>query len=226
MYKSEIEYASLRAVWKFNQMLPQLPVPATEPFAFLVKQLVPFGINSRSITIETPSYNLADVSFIIELINPRIRLKITYEEIEILSDNVEEEDVLNILKIMSIVFECLEKLDPETKKGLGETKVSLHLTFFDEKVEDYLFERISDKIQQATPEAIIFVLKDDATIDKFSTRITIANSSAFENALFLELSYQTQISSVEEPMAFFESLRTHYQNVFSLLDIELVEASN
>lgn len=225
MYKSEIEYASLRAIWKFNQMLPQLPVPATEPFAFLVKQLAPFGIDSRSITIETPSYNLSDVSFTIELINPRIRLKITYEEIEILSDNVEEEDVLNILKIMSIVFESLEKLDPETKKGIGDAKISLHLTFLDEKVEDYLSERISDKIQQATPEAIIFVLKDDATIDEFSIRITVAKSTAFENALFLELGYQTQKLSIENPMAFFESVKTHYQDVFSRLDIKLIEAS-
>lgn len=227
MYKSEIEYASLRATWKFNQMLHQLPTPSTEAFALLVKQLVPFGITSRSISIETPSYNLADVSFIIELVNPKIRLKITYEEIELLSDNVQAEDVLNILKIMNIAFESLEKLDSETKNGVGETKINLHLTFLDEKVEDYLSERVSDKLSQskATPEAIVFVLKDEATMDKFSTRITVAKSNAFENALFLELGYSTQVLSVENPMAFFESLKTHYQGVFSLLDIELVEIS-
>ncbi len=225
MYKSEIEYASLRAAWKFKQMLPQLPVPATEAFTFLVKHLVPFGITSRSVTIETPSYNLADVSFIIDLINPRVRLKITYEEIEILSDNVQAEDILNILKIMSIAFEALEKLDSETKNGVGETRISIHSTFLEEKIEDYLSERISDKISQsqATPEAIVFVLKDEANIDKFTTRITIAKSNAFENTLFLDIGYQTQILLVENPMTFFESLKTHYQDVFSLLDIELVE---
>ncbi len=227
MYKSEIEYASLRATWKFNQMLPQLPTPSSEAFAFLVKELVPFGITSRSISIETPSYNLADVSFIIELINPRIRLKITYEEVELISDNVQEEDVLNILKIMDIAFKSLEKIDSETKKGVGETRLNLHLTFLDKKIEDYLSERVSDKISQsqATPEAIIFVLKDEAAVDKFITRITVAKSNAFENTLFLELYYQTQVLLAENPMAFFEDLKSHYQSVYSLLDVEIVEAT-
>ncbi len=227
MYKSEIEYASLRATWKFNQMLPQLPTPSSEAFALLVKELVPFGITSRSISIETPSYNLADVSFIIELVNPRIRLKITYEEVEVISDNVQEEDVLNILKIMNIAFKALEKIDSGTKNGVGDTRINLHLNFIDEKIENYLSERISDKLPQslATPEAIVFVLEDEATIDKFSTRITVAKSNAFENSLFLELGYQTKVLSVENPMAFFEDLRNHYQDVFSLLDIEIVEAS-
>jgi hypothetical protein len=230
MNKCEIENVNIRAGWKFNQMLTEIFSVGTEPFAYLVKQLKPFGITSRSITIENPSYNLGDVSFIVDLVNPRVRVTVNYDDVEFVSNDVQAEDVLNILKIMSVVFESLEKLDTDIKDGIGQSKITFHLSLKDKNVEEYLSERVSTKLDRdkTIPEAIVFVVKGDEISEKFLTRAVVAKSESYANALFLELSYQIHVSpenfKVEKPMEFFDSLKAHYESVFALLDIEVIES--
>jgi len=132
MYNCEIEFANLNINWRFPYMASQLPSPSTEAFDVLVKGLRPFEITARSINLESPTSNLDDVAITINLLKPQINLRIAYSGIEIEARDVEEEEVEQILQILNLTFQSLEKIDSEFKNGNGNVKVSFHLRFINE----------------------------------------------------------------------------------------------
>jgi hypothetical protein len=228
MYNCEIEYANLNLNWKFPFMISQLPVPATESFNFLIKGLRPFGITPRALTLEAPSSNLDDVVLSLILLNHKFVVRLTYSGIEAEGKDIYADEVLQILQILAVVFNSLEKIDSEIKRGIGVVRLSLHLSFLEKIVDDYLSERISAKInrESATPEAVIFSLEFDELTRVIPTKITLAKSLAVENGLFLEINYQSGENEDElrekEPMAFFQMLSEHYQSLLAFLELNVI----
>lgn len=229
MYNCEIEFANLNINWRFPYMISQLPAPSTEAFDILIKGLRPFEINARSINLESPSSNLDDVAITINLLKPRINLRIAYSGIEIDARDVEEEEVEQILQILNLTFQSLEKIDSEFKSGNGNVKVSLHLKLLEKNISEYISERVLIKISDLDikSEAIVFSLDFDEVTKQYLTKITIAESLAVKNGLFLDINYQSRNSvedvENEEPIEFFQKLAEHYPTIFSLLDLNPID---
>jgi len=230
MYNCEIEFANLNINWRFPYMISQLPAPSTEAFDILIKGLRPFEINARSINLESPSSNLDDVAITINLLKPKINLRIAYSGIEIDARDVEEEEVEQILQILDSTFQSLEKINSEFKSGNGNVKVSLHIKLSDKNISEYISERVSVKINSldVKSEATVFSLNADEITKQYPTKITIAESLAVKNGLFLDINYQSKKSvehiENEEPIEFFQKLAKHYQTIFSVLDLNPIDA--
>ncbi len=214
-------------------MASQLPAPGSEAFGVLVKGLRPFEITARSINLESPSSNLDDVAITINLLNPRVTLRIAYSGIDIDVRDVEDEEVDQILQILNVTFQSLEKIDPEFKDGNGTVKISLHTKLIDKNASEYIFEKVSVKLNNLNikPEATVFSLNFDEITKQYPTKVTIAESLAVKNGLFLEISYQSKNSAKEgetrEPIEFFQQLGEHYQTIFSLLELNpIVQEEN
>ena len=228
MYNCEAEFANLNINWQFPFMISQLPAPSTEAFDFLIRGLRPFGISARSVSIEGPTTNMDDVSIEIKLLNYQLNLSITYSGFEIAARDVDKEDAIQILQILPIVFKSLEKIDSEVTKGVGNTKISLHLRLFEKIVDEYISDRISAKInnQNVIPEALVFSLDIDEITEHFPTKVTIAKSLVVDNGLFLEINYQSGTSAqefqVNEPMKFFQQITEHYETILDLLELNLI----
>ena len=228
MVKAEIENAVFVASWAFARMVSQVPSPGTEPFADLVKGLRPFGLTPRSVSVQTPTFNLDDVSVGIELLNPRVSIQLKYSGVEMTAHNVLQEDIVNILQIMTVVFESLKKLDLDVVEGTGVGRIIIDLSLKDSKIEDFLSEKISPEFAgtELSPQALAFIVKTDEFTEKFPTRITLAKSASYENALYLDINYQVTSQRngfyIESPMQFFESLKNHYESLFLLLNLEIV----
>lgn len=225
MYNCEIEFANLSIGWRFSSIASQLPAPGSEAFGVLVKGLRPFEITARSINLESPSSNLDDVAITINLLKPRLILRIAYSGIDIDVRDVEDEEVEQILQILNLTFQSLEKIDSEFKDGNGTIKISLHTKLIDKNVSEYISEKVSVKLNnlEIKPEATVFPLNFDEITKQYSTKVTIAESLAVKNGLFLEINYQSKNSAndgeVEEPIEFFQKLGEHYQSIFSLLEL-------
>ena len=210
-------------------MASQLPAPGSEAFGVLVKGLRPFEITARSINLESPSSNLDDVAITINLLKPRIILRIAYSGIDIDVRDVEDEEVEQILQILNVTFQSLEKVDAQSKDGDGNVKLSFHLKLTDKNVSKYISEKISVKLNDLSvkPEATVFSVDFDELTKKYSTNITIAESLVVKNGLFLEINYQSKNSKNAEPMGFFQKLGEHYQTIFSLLELNpIIEEEN
>jgi len=225
MYNCEIEFANLSIGWRFSSMPSQLPGPGSEAFGMLVKGLRSFEITARSINLESPTSNLDDVAITINLLKPRITLRIGYSGIDIDVRDVEDEEVEQILQILNLTFQSLEKIDPEFKDGNGTVKISLHTKLIDKNVSEYISEKISVKLNnlEIKPEATVFSLNFDEITKQYPTKVTIAESLAIKNGLFLEISYQSKnsanINRIEEPIDFFQAFGEHYQSILSLLEL-------
>lgn len=214
-------------------MASQLPAPGSEAFSMLVKGLKPFEITARSINLESPTSNLDDVAITVNLLKPRINLRISYSGIDIDARDVEDDEVEQILQILNLTFQSLEKISSEFKDGNGSVKISLHIKLTDKNVSEYIFEKVSIKLNDSTskPEATVFALVFDELTKQYPTKITLAESLAVKNGLFLEINYQSKnsMSEVEsrEPIEFFQKLGEHYQTIFSLLELNpVVEEEN
>lgn len=227
MYNCEIEFANLILNWRFPYMVPALPAPFTESFGSLVKGLGPFGLTARSINLESQGTNLDDAAIAISLLG-KVNVRLTYSGVDVDARDLYSEDVPKILQILQVVFDTLAKIDPETKKGAGTIKASLHLKFLEGIVDDYISELVSANInhQHVKPEAAVFSIDFDEITKQFPTKITIAKSVAFENGLFLEIAYQIGKASEEfeekEPVELLEQLSEHYRIILSTLDLNLV----
>jgi hypothetical protein len=233
MYNCEIEFANLSVGWRFSSMASQLPAPGSEAFGVLVKGLKPFEITARSINLESPSSNLDEVAITINLLKPRINLRIAYSGIDIEARDVEDEEIEQILQILNLTFQSLEKIDSEFKDGNGIVKISLHTKLIDKNVSEYISEKVSIKLNNSyiKPEATVFSLNFDDITKQYSTKITIAESLAVKNGLFLEINYQSKNSvedaEIGEPIDFFQKLGEHYLTIFSLLELNpIVEEEN
>ena len=210
-------------------MASQLPAPGSEAFGVLVKGLKPFEITARSINLESPSSNLDDVAITINLLKPRINLRIAYSGIDIDVRDVEDDEVEQILRVLNVTFQSLEKIGSEFKDGNGNVKLSFHLRLTDKNVSEYISEKVSVKLNDLTvkPEATVFSINFDELTKKYPTKITIAESLVIKNGLFLEVNYQSKSSKSEEPIEFFQKLGEHYQTIFSLLELNpIVEEEN
>ena len=233
MIKSTIEYASATANWAFNQIIPQLPGPGTDAFAFLIKELRPFNLSPRQITLEAPNTTLGDVALTFILLDRRLSLRLTYGGLEINAQDItSEEDVTNILKIINVTFEALSKIDSEVTNGIATTRLGLHINLQEKIVSDYFAERVSASLanQNLATEAIVFLLQTDEFTKAVQTRLTVAKSVAYENALFIDINYQTESSPEsfysKNPSVFFEQLSTNYQNILSILELEIINEDN
>jgi hypothetical protein len=233
MYNCEIEFANLSIGWRFSSMASQLPAPGSEAFGVLVKGLRPFEITARSINLESPSSNLDDVAITINLLKPRITLRIAYSGIDIDVRDVEDEEVEQILQILNLTFQSLGKIDPEFMDGSGIVKISLHTKLIDKNVSEYISEKVSVNLNNSDvkPEATVFSLNFDELTKQYPTKVTIAESLAVKNGLFLEINYQSGNSvegtKISEPMEFFQQLGNHYQTILSLLELNpVIEEEN
>jgi hypothetical protein len=233
MYNCEIEFANLNVGWEFSSMASQLPAPGSEAFGMLVKGLRPFEIKARSINLESPSSNLDDVAITINLLKPRVNLRIAYSGIDIEARDVEDEEVEQIVQILNLTFQSLEKIDSEFKVGNGTVKISLHIKLIDKNISEYISEKVLIKLNDlnAKPEATVFSLNFDEITKQYPTKLTIAESLAVKNGLFLEINYQSKSSAedseIGEPIEFFQNLGEHYQTIFSLLELNpIVEEEN
>ena len=214
-------------------MASQLPAPGSEAFSMLVKGLRPFEITARSINLESPSSNLDDVAITITLLKPRINLRIAYSGIDIEARDVEDEEVEQILQILNLTFQSLDKIDSEFKDGHGSVKISLHIKLIDKNISEYISEKVSIKLNDLAvkSEAMVFSLDFDELTKQYPTKVTIAESLAVKNGLFLEINYQSKNSAkdveIGEPIEFFQKLGEHYQGIFSLLELNpIVEEEN
>lgn len=210
-------------------MVSQLPLPSSEAFDFLLKGLRPLGLTARSINLESPSNNLDDVALVLNLLDyNKFTLRITYSGIEAEGRDIYSENVLQILQILDIVFQSLEKIDSEVKKGTGIVRLSLHLNLLEKTVNDYISERVSAKLndENIKPEAVVFTLEFDEFSRTFPTKITLAKSLAVEEGLFLDINYQSgkddQDLQSKNPMEFFEMMADHYKYLLSFLDLNVI----
>lgn len=229
MYNCEIEFANLGIGWRYMSVASQLPAPGNEAFGVLVKGLRPFEITARSINLESPSSNLDDVAIAINLLKPRVTMRIGYSGFDIDVSDVDDDEVDQILQIVELTFQSLEKIDPEFKDGNGNVKLSFHLKLTDKNVSEYISERVSVKLDNliVKSEATVFAIDFDELTKQFPTKITIAESLVVKNGLFLEINYQNRSSKSEDPMGFFQKLGEHYRTIFSLLELnQILEEEN
>lgn len=233
MYNCEIEIANLSVNWKFPFIVSQLPTPTTDAFSYLVRKLQPFGLIARNVNLESNGSNLDDVALVINLLNYKLLVRLTYSGIDVEGRNIEPEEVIPILEILGIVFDSLKKIEPEVNQGNGVVKISLHLSLQEGTGSQYIAERVSAKFDpySADPDAIVFNYVFDEVSKLFPTKITIAKSLAFPEGLFLEISYSTDGEELEykesaPPEEFFQLLSEHYKKLLSSLGLNIVTEGN
>lgn len=228
MYDCEIEIANLSLNWRFPNIVSSLPSPNNEAFDFLIKGLQPLGLTARSVSLESPTTNLDDVALVINLLNYKFTLRITYSGVEADGRDIYPDEVFPIVQSIKVVFDSLETLHSEVKKGIGVVRISLHMGFLEKNVNEYIAERVSAKInnQNMIPEAVVFNLDFDEFTKLFPTKITLAKSLAVKNGLFLDINYQSgkneEELALKEPAEFLQMLTEHYQSLLSYLNLNLI----
>jgi hypothetical protein len=171
---------------------------------------------------------LDDVAVVINLLNYKFTVRLTYSGIDAEGRSIEADEAIQILQILQVIFDSLEKIDAEIKNGSGIARLSLHLKLLEKSVIDYISERVSVKLnnQNVEPEAVVFPLDFDEITKRLPTKVTIAKSVAVENGLFLEIGYQSgeaeQDSQAKEPIDFFQMLSEHYKSLLSFLELNVI----
>jgi hypothetical protein len=213
--------------WKFANMPSQIPAPGNAAFAKLVKELAPHGLTPRSVTIETPSYNLGDLTLELSLLDDVVKVRVTYEGVEVIAHDPSAEDAVRILSILQGVFDSLETIDPElAKQGSGGVKINFHLGLQGADVDEYWSENVSAALfGRETPlEMAAWKLDMEDLSDTLFGQVAVAKSIAYKNAMYLELNYGVAPKSAIEPRTLFENVANHYQKVFAMLRLELTES--
>lgn len=228
MYDVEVEIGNVSLNWKFPFMISQLPsLNNKETFDYLIKSLRPLGLTARSINLESPNNNLDDVAMVINLLNHKFTVRITFSGFEAEGRDIYVDEALQILNILGVIFNTLEQIDPEIKKGFGVVRIGLHLSFLEGNFEDYISEIVSTKIngENITPEAVLIPLVFDKFTKDYPTKVMLAKSLAIENGLFLDINYQSgkdeQELKVDEPIELLEMMAEHYQTLFSRLNLNV-----
>jgi hypothetical protein len=222
-----VKYAGLNIKWKFAGMPPQIPSPGNAAFAKLVKELAPYGLTPRSVTIETPSHNLGDAALEMSLLNDVAKVRVTYEGVEVSAYDLQSGETMEILNVLKAVFSSLETIDVDlAKEGDGGVKISFHLGLQGADVDDYWSENISAILfgQKIPLDMAAWKLNMEEFSGALLGQAAVAKSIVYKNALYVELNYVVAQKNAIEPGAVFESVANHYQKIFSMLRLELTES--
>ncbi len=225
MSEYRIEYTSLSSEWKTTSILSELPVPGSRGFVTLVERLQPFGLTAQGISLQTPTNNLSDVRLDLALLDPRVTISIGYSHITLTTGEIYEGDVNSILQILQSVFGAMAVIDPKIEEGKGSTRVSLQLSLLDEQVEDFLarYAKKQEGDVTITPDAAAFVVNCDEVSRQARTRIVLAMSLHYANAIFCEITWEYESGTVGKPIEFLNQLADSGLSVLSVFDLHHFE---
>jgi hypothetical protein len=126
-FQYSIKESSAIYRWTFNHMLPGLPVPGTNHFFELLKQLGKYRIAPADVSVEAPSQRLSDVALTILLFNQRVTIKVTYAYVELTVNRLFADDSPLLLDIGQAIFRVLGLIDSIDLSGHVSVIVRAHL---------------------------------------------------------------------------------------------------
>lgn len=220
LYK--VERSSLSYRFTFNRVLVMLPGPGSPAFSVLSRSLVPHGFSATGVTIETPSQRLSDVSVSISLLNDRVLLKLCYGWIELFTGDLLTEDIESLVAILVAVFAGLQEMDSDTGRGRTRVISTAHLRLSPSDANSFFGDHLGQKTQPALiPDAFAYKIKTGEAVtgveEILDSRIVIARSALYSNALFVEFSIEYTGSS--NPSVAAEVVRNAYYRALEWLEL-------
>lgn len=189
MRKFKIEQASINVQWHYDRLAPGLPLPGTEAFGLLCKRLAPFGLNANFISIDAPSNKLVDAVLTVVLLDGRLVIKFRVTSFEVIIDDFLDNDEQNLIDICVALFEAMKRIDSDTNCGSAKIRMMYHLrldTGENDRMMRDLFAGTSENAN-LVPEVGIFKLAIDSDTVLRESRVAIAKSLVFAEAVFVDL---------------------------------------
>ena len=192
MREFRAEQTSVSATWKFEKMLPSLPVPNTPAFSILRRDLMPYGLAPSGITIETPTNRLGDVGMGISLLNNRLALRISYSDFELVMNSVGSDDGPKIAAVADVLLEAFRVLDPDNHLNLLSTKINAHLNLGQWNTGDFLGERLTPVrgAMDFIPQGFAYSVTFDVGSYKRTARVAVTESALIPNSIYIEILFE------------------------------------
>jgi len=214
-----VEKSSLTYRGTFRNMLTSLPVPGTSAFATLCRGLQPYDLTPTGIVVEAPSSRLADVTVGILLLKRIVELRLSYGEFTLNVQELYEEDIASLVNIMEIMFNALRETDVDADQGQVKVSSSAHLRLMQGEAREFIEDHLHGGNSGASlvPDAFAYNLKLDGRPDVKESRIVVAKSLIFPNALFVDFSieYVAPVGLPQIP----RRIRNDYQQALELLGL-------
>lgn len=220
MREFEIEQVSLNVKWNYERIIPSLPVIGTEAFGVLCKRLAPFGLLASRILADAPTNKLGDALMTIILLEGRLGIKFSVSFFEIIVDELFEDDEQNVIAIADIIFEALKKIDLDVENGKPNINLRYHLKLSPNENAKILSEHLilSGINPNLSPEMAIYQVNLEENTILQNSRVAIAKSIAYENAIFLDI--HLDYSKIENTMKFAEDVQKDVTKVFEMFGLK------
>ncbi len=220
MREFEIEQVSLNVKWNYERIIPSLPVTGTEAFGILCKGLAPFGLLASRILADAPTNKLGDALMTIILLEGRLGIKFSISSFEIIVDELYEDDEQNVIDIADIIFEALKKIDSDVENGKPNINLRYHLKLSPNENTKILSEHLSlsGNNPNLSPEMAIYQINLEENTILQNSRVAIAKSVAYENAIFLDI--HLDYSEIKNTLEFARNVQKDVTEIFSLFGLK------
>jgi hypothetical protein len=221
MIEATIEKASITYRWTFERILWVLPGPGTPIFAALSKALHPYGIPPSAIVLEAPTSKLDDVILGISLSDPRATLRLSYGWFELDVNDLYDEDIPALIKIVELVFAALSEADEDVHRGRATFHHYAHISLSAPDPEAFLAEHLplSRSVSGLIPDALAYKPTLSGRVDIQEMRAVITKSLAFNNAVFIQ--FTVEYISSGTPAQSAERFTQDHLHILELLGLKL-----
>jgi hypothetical protein len=221
MLNYEIQEATIIYRWTFNRMLTYIPGPGTAPFTTLCRRLQPHGISPSEISVDAPSSRLSDVMLAFALLGNRVLIRINLAWTEIFAKELAPEDIPALFEIGDALVTTLKEIDEEVDKGRINITYRAHLTLPPSQVTPFLHKYVTANIPDLEPDAFSYKVHLEDAIDVQDSRLVVAKSLLFDNALYIDLVANYIIDG--KPLEPGQRFENDLESVLALFELEPIK---
>jgi hypothetical protein len=217
----EIEEATLIYRWTFNRMLTYIPGPGSAPFNTLCRRLQPHGISPSEISLDAPSSRLSDVILLIVLFGGRVQIRVNLAWAEVFAKELADEDVTALFDIGDALVTALKEADEEVDKGRVNITYRAHSSLPPYQTVPFLHKYLTANIPNLVPDAFAYKLHLEDASEVQDSRLVVAKSLLFDNALYIDLSVDYIIEG--EPLKPGRRFERDLESALALFELKRVE---
>lgn len=217
----EIEEATIIYRWSFNRMLSYIPGPGTSPFKTLCRMLQPHGISPSEISLDAPSNRLSDIILAVALFGGRILIRFNLAWAEVYAKELADEDVTALFDIGDALVTVLKEVDEEVDKGRVNITYRAHLSLPPYQTTPFLHKYLAANILHLAPDAFAYKIQLGDATDVQDSRLVVAKSLLFDNALYIELSVDYIIDG--KPLAPGQRFKHDLESALALFELKPME---
>ena len=201
---AQVKESQIEVVWIYPGVLPEIPFPATERFANLLRSLEPYRPNVRGINVEAPTGKLSEVAVRFGLLDGEIVLSFAYDGFSIRSFAFKDTHRSQFGIIAGI---ALANVQPEGRlpiAGRYQLRYQGHWQIPEGDGRQYLQQMAATPSPEMACDGVAFTFKVPAPQPGGTGRLLLENSLRVTSGLFcecsvefpsaLEVSFLTQIA--------------------------------